>query len=181
MKELPISKMRHAQILLLEGSGFLANEHSFYVRVFNPMARRYGSQEFTKAQEINEREKKRQYNKRILAVVHGSSTMLVKTALNDMGWKTSKFYFRLSESIAKKRKERYSVIKKLISRKIFALLNCICLCVRRSRSRYPLRGTERMIPVPVKCKHICHERQNYTCYVNCNFSMSKSVYKYLNS
>ena len=48
----------------------------FNIRVFNPIARGYGSQELTKAYEINEREKKRQFNERILEVEHGSFTPL---------------------------------------------------------------------------------------------------------
>ena len=36
----------------------------FDIRVFSPMARRYESQELNKAYEINQREKKRQYNLR---------------------------------------------------------------------------------------------------------------------
>ena len=38
------------------------------------MAQQYESQKVTKAYEINEREKKRQYNGRILEVEHGSFT-----------------------------------------------------------------------------------------------------------
>ena len=104
------------------------------------MARRYGSQELTKTYEINEREEKRQYNERILEVEHGLFTPLVMTALGGMGRDASKFYSRLSESVAEKRKERYSVIKNWISRKIsFELVSCVCMCVRGSRSIYPLR------------------------------------------
>ena len=61
------------------------------------------------------------------------------TALGGMGREANKFYSRLSESIAKKRKEQYSVIKNWILRKIsFALVNCACISVRRSRPIYPL-------------------------------------------
>ena len=60
------------------------------------MARRYESQELNKAYEINEREKKRQYNERILEVEHGSFTPLVMTALGGMGREASKFYSRLN-------------------------------------------------------------------------------------
>ena len=61
------------------------------------------------------------------------------TALVGMGREASKLYSRLSESIAEKRKECYGVIKNWISRKIsFALVNCVFLCVRGSRSVYPL-------------------------------------------
>ena len=88
------------------------------------MARRCGCQELTKAYEINEFEKKRQYNEQILEVEHGSFTPLVMRALSGMGRDASKFYSRLSESIAEKRKEQYSVIKNWISQKIsFALVN----------------------------------------------------------
>ena len=69
------------------------------------MAQQYGSQELTKTYEINERKKKRQYNERILEVEYGSFTPLVMTALGSMGREASKFYSRLSESIAQKCKE----------------------------------------------------------------------------
>ena len=104
------------------------------------MARRYESQELNKAYEINEREKKRQHNERILEVEHGSFTPLLMTAIGGVRREASKFYSRLSEPIAEKRKEWYSVIKNWISRKIsFALVNCVCMCVRGSISTYPLR------------------------------------------
>ena len=65
------------------------------------------------------------------------------TALLGMEREASKFYCRLSESIAEKRKERYSVIKNCISRKIsFALVSCVCMCVRGSRLVYPLRDID---------------------------------------
>ena len=55
------------------------------------------SQELTKAYKTNEREKKRQYNERILEVQHGSFTPLVMTALGGMGREASKFCSRLPE------------------------------------------------------------------------------------
>ena len=79
---------------------WISGQRAFFdIRVFNPMARQYESQELNKAYEINEREKKRQYNERILEVEHGSFTPLVMTALGGMGREGSKFYSRLSESI----------------------------------------------------------------------------------
>ena len=74
---------------------------------------------------------------------HGSFTPLVMTALGIVGREASKFYHCLSESIAEKRKDLYSVIKNWISRKIsFALANCVCMYVRGSRSVYPLRDID---------------------------------------
>ena len=69
------------------------------------MARRYGSQELTKAYETNEREKKRHCNEQILEVEHGSFTLLVMITLDGMGREANKFYSRLSGSITEKRKE----------------------------------------------------------------------------
>ena len=52
----------------------------FDIRVFNPNASRYGKTEISKCHEMNEKEKKKSYNKRILQVEHGSFTPLVMTA-----------------------------------------------------------------------------------------------------
>ena len=81
----------------IDARGFwISGQLSFFdIRAFNLMARRYGSQELTKAYEMNEREKKRQYNERILEVEHDSFTPLVMTALGGMGREASKFYSRL--------------------------------------------------------------------------------------
>ena len=136
------ANITHDACLDIAARGFwISGQRAFFdIRVFNPMARRYESQELNKAYEINEREKKRQYNERTLEVDHGSFTPLVMTALGGMGREASRFYSRLSESSAEKRKERYNVIKNWISRKIsFALVNCVCMCVRGSRSICPLR------------------------------------------
>ena len=109
---------------------WISGQRAFFdIRVFNPMARRYESQELNKAYEINEREKKRQYNERILQVEHGSFTPLVMTALGGMGREASKFYSRLSESIAEKRKERYSAIKIGYHGK-YHLCLCLHVCER---------------------------------------------------
>ena len=65
------------------------------------------------------------------------------TALGGMGREAGKFYSSLSWSIAKKRKERCSIIKNWISREIsFALVNCAWMCVKGSRSIYPLRDID---------------------------------------
>ena len=53
------------------------------------MAQRYGSHKLTKAYEINEREKNRLYNGRILQLEHGSFSPLVITALGGMGREAS--------------------------------------------------------------------------------------------
>ena len=78
--------------------------------------------EISKTYETNEREKKRFYNKRVLEVEHGSFTPLVLSATGGMGRETKKFYSRLSEMIADKRKQNYSTIKAWMRRKSVSLL-----------------------------------------------------------
>ena len=65
----------------------------FDVRVFNPTAKRYANQEISKSYDINEKEKKKLYNERILQVEHGSFTPLVMSATGGMSRESKKFFF----------------------------------------------------------------------------------------
>ena len=86
---------------------------------------------------MNEKEKKKNYNERILQVEHGSFTPLVMTANGGFARESAKFYARLAELIASKRNTQYSVVSAWIKRKgVFSLMNSIGLCVRESRSVY---------------------------------------------
>ena len=76
----------------------------FEVRVFNPTAKQYFNQELRKSYEVNKKDKKRQYNERILQVEHGTFTPLVMSITDGMGRESQKFYARLSEMISEKRK-----------------------------------------------------------------------------
>ena len=78
----------------------------FDVRVFNPTAKRYTKKELSKSYEINEKEKKRRYNNRILEVEHGRFTPLVFSATGGMGREAKKFYSRLAEIIVEKRQAK---------------------------------------------------------------------------
>ena len=82
----------------------------FDVRVFNPNARRYAKQELSKTYQLNEKEKKRLYNERILQVGPGTFTPLVTSATGGMGRESSKFYLLLSELISEKRESSYSIV-----------------------------------------------------------------------
>ena len=57
----------------------------FDIRVFNPVAGRYRNSKIPKACEFNEKNKKRQYNQRVLNIEHGSFTPLVFTAMGGIG------------------------------------------------------------------------------------------------
>ena len=82
----------------------------FDVRAFNPTAKRYKKQELSKSYEINEKEKKRRHNNRILEVEHGSFTPLVFSATGGMGRETKKFYSRLAAIIAEKGQAKQHII-----------------------------------------------------------------------
>ena len=129
-------KTDEARVDISARNFWIAGQMAFFdVRVFNPNAKRYVSQELSKTYDINEKEKKKQYNERILQVEHGSFTPLVMSASGGMGRECSKFYARLSEMLAEKRNQNFSITSSWIRRKIcFALMNSVCMCIRGSRS-----------------------------------------------
>ena len=57
----------------------------FDIRVFNPNASTYGNTDVEKSYEMNEREKKRQYNERIIEVGRDTFTSLVLSANGSFG------------------------------------------------------------------------------------------------
>ena len=59
----------------------------------NPNTRRYAKQELSKTYQLNEKEKKRLYNERIMQVEHGTFTPLVVSATGGMGRESSIFAF----------------------------------------------------------------------------------------
>ena len=63
----------------------------FDVRVFNPNARRYVKQEPSKTYQINEKEKKRFYNERIMQTKQGTFTPLMMSVTRGMGGESLKF------------------------------------------------------------------------------------------
>ena len=107
----------------------------FDVKVFNPVASRYRNTPLSKCYIITENEKKKQYNERVLQVEHGSFTPLVMSSNGEFGRECKRFYSKLAEQIAEKRKQPYSIISSWIKRKItFSLLPSIGLCLRGSKS-----------------------------------------------
>ena len=86
----------------------------FDLRVFNPIASRYRSTPHGKRYTINENEKKKQYNERVLQVKLGSFTPLVMSSNGGFGRECGQFYSKLAERIAEKRKQPYSIISSWI-------------------------------------------------------------------
>ena len=64
----------------------------FDASVINPNARRYAKQELSKTYQLNQKEKKCLYSKRIMQVGGGTFTPLVMSATGGMGQESSKFY-----------------------------------------------------------------------------------------
>jgi len=87
----------------IEARGFWVSDQKafFDIMVFNPVARRYRNSKISKACETNEKEKKRQYNQRVLDIEHGSFTPVVFTAMGGMGREAKAFYKRLSRKLVK--------------------------------------------------------------------------------
>ena len=75
----------------------------FDVRAFNPNGSRYQSKSLKQCFVVNEREKKRLYNRRILEVEHASFTALLFTIHGAMGTEYRTFVSKLSELMAIKR------------------------------------------------------------------------------
>ena len=106
----------------------------FDMTVFNPIAKRYVHMYTSKPYQLNEKEKKKNYNERMLEVEHGSFTPIVMSAYGGIGKEGNKFYNRLAELLAEKKNQQLSVVTSWIRRKlIFPLINLICMCTRGSR------------------------------------------------
>ena len=92
--------------LVISARGFWCSGQKalFDVRVFNPIASRYRNAPLSKCYTINENEKKKQYNERVLQVEHGSFTPLVMSSNGGFGRECGRFYSKLAEQIAEKRK-----------------------------------------------------------------------------
>ena len=119
--------------------GFWTNGQKafFYIRVFDPLARKYKGQTLSQCYRTNEKEKKRAYNQRVLEVENGTFTPLVFSALGGMGTECTIFYKRLANMLAEKRNVKQSCASNWLHTKLsYALLRSALLCVRGSRHRY---------------------------------------------
>ena len=105
------------------------------VRVFNPISKCHVHMDTSKAYQLNQKEKKKNYNGRILEVEHDIFSPIVMSAYGVMEKEGSKFYNCLAELLAEKKNQLLSVMTSWIRRKLIAaLINSMCMCVRSSRS-----------------------------------------------
>ena len=85
---------------------------------------------------MNENEKKRHYNTRIMEVDQGSFTPLVFTVAGGVGGKGRDFYSRLATLMSLKNGIEKSKVTSWVRSKVnFALLRSMLLCLRGSRQK----------------------------------------------
>eukprot|EP00794_Sanderia_malayensis_P014696 gene14696-biopygen11793 len=107
----------------------------FDVRVINPFAKSHMSQKLSTAFSSSEKEKKRQYNQRIIDVEHGSFSPLVFTPYGGCGREAENVIINLAAKLtAKKDFEHSRVVHWLRTKLSFLLLRSAILCVRGSRA-----------------------------------------------
>ena len=105
----------------------------FDVRVFDLNARWYSKQTLKQCYSLNENEKKRYYNTRIMEVDQSSFTPLVFTVAGGIGGEGRAFYSRLTT--LKNGIEKSKVTSWIRSKVNFALLRSMLLCLRGSRQK----------------------------------------------
>ena len=114
------------------------NQRAFFdVRVFNPFAPTYSNKTLQQCYQMNEQEKKRAYNQRVLEVENGTFTPLVFSAAGGMANECSMFYKRLAGLISEKQGTHQSVVSTWLRTKLsFALQRSAVMCIRGTRHRY---------------------------------------------
>ena len=106
----------------------------FDIRVFNPFAKAHINQKLQAVFDANERQKKTQYNERVISVEHGSFTPVVLSAFGGAGRETERFLSLLIRKIAEKRDVPVSVISNYVRTKLsFVLVRSQVLCLRGCR------------------------------------------------
>ena len=109
----------------------------FDVRVTNINCESQKNQQISAILKKHEQEKKRQYNKRVMEVEHGSLTPLVFTTSGVMGYECEKFHKTLAEKISEKKGEKYQDVMRYLRVKLSYLsVRSTLLCLRGSRSTF---------------------------------------------
>ena len=107
----------------------------FDVRVFNPFAQSHLNQKLQSSFTSAEKEKKKEYNQRIIEIEYGSFTPLVFSALGGGSPETERFISELALRLEKKSDIDYSMIINYVRTKLsFSLVKSSVLCIRGSRT-----------------------------------------------
>ena len=106
------------------------------VRIVHPNAPSYANKSIEKIFETHEKEKKRNYNERVIQVEKGSFTPIVMSTFGGMGVEAKRFHKRIATLISEKRGERYSdVVNYMRTRLRFSILRSVLTAVRGIRGR----------------------------------------------
>ena len=134
-KETSANRSCEARLDISARSVWITSQKAFLdVRVFNPLAGRYGNSNISKAYEINEKEKKRAYNERVQEIEQGQFAPLVFSAMGGMSRECDRFYKRSCELLADKHKVSPQQLSQWVRRKIsHSLIKSIGICLRGSR------------------------------------------------
>ena len=107
----------------------------FDVRVFNPYAPSHVKRTLKAVFASNEQEKKRNYNRRVIDVEHGSFRPLVFSAHGGCGVEAERFISELSGKLALKHDHEFSVVTNWLRTKLsFSIVRSAILSIRGSRS-----------------------------------------------
>ena len=111
-------------------------QRAFYdVRVFSPFAKSHLNQKLETAFRSNEKEKKRQYNQRVIEVEHGSFTPLIFAPYGGNGREAERLITELALKLSEKKQMEYSMVMHWLRAKLsFNLLRSAVLCLRGSRT-----------------------------------------------
>ena len=106
------------------------------VRIVHPNAPSYANKSMDKIFEKHEKEKKRDYNERVIQVEKGSFTPIVMSTFGGMGVEAKKFHKRIATLISEKRGERYSDVVNFMRTRIrFSILRSVLTAVRGVRGK----------------------------------------------
>ena len=107
----------------------------FDIRLTNTNARSQNYLPVSAILKKHEKEKKRDYNSRIMNVEHGTFTPLVFSLTGGEGPETFMFHKHIAQKIANKTEEKYEKVQTLIRCKLsFLILRSVLLCIRGSCS-----------------------------------------------
>ena len=106
------------------------------VRITNLNSPSYRDKTPESVYKTNEREKKRDYNQRVIQVEKGSFTPLIFSTTGGMGPEATKYHKRVAELISLKKKEEYADVMRHIRTRIrFSILRGTLLAIRGDRGR----------------------------------------------
>ena len=112
------------------------NQNAFFdVRVTNPLSATSMKTSLTTVYDRHEKEKKRNYNHRVMSVEHGTFTPVVFSVFGTAGPECNIFLKKLLSKISEKRGERYGDVANWVRCKLSFLCIKACLvCIRGTRT-----------------------------------------------